>query len=80
VDLHRALKRDKYDILGLNINALTAVGALMTLIDFILSNAKRFYSSIGNPLAVKGLTESLGSLRGYDDCYNDDFTLKKNFA
>ena len=27
----------------------------MTLIDFTLSNAKGFYSSMGNPLAVKGL-------------------------
>ena len=38
------------------INALTAVGALRALIDFTLSNARRFYSSIGNPLAAKGLT------------------------
>ena len=37
------------------INALTAVGALMTLIDFTLSNASRFYSSMGNPFAVKRL-------------------------
>ena len=37
------------------INALTAVGALVTLIDFTLSNARRFYSSVGNPLTVKGL-------------------------
>ena len=37
------------------INALTAVGALMTLIDFTLSNARRFYSSMGNPSEVKGL-------------------------
>ena len=36
-------------------SALTTVGALMTLIDFNLSNARRFYSSMGNPLAVKGL-------------------------
>ena len=36
-------------------NALTAVGALMTLTDFNLSNGRRFYSSMGNPLAVKGL-------------------------
>ena len=36
-------------------NALTAVGALMTLKDFVLSNARRFYSSMGNPSAVKGL-------------------------
>ena len=41
--------------LGL-LNALTAVGALTALIDFTLSNARRFYSSMGNPLAVKGLT------------------------
>ena len=32
-------------------NALTAVGVLMTLIDFTLPNARRFYSSMGNPLA-----------------------------
>ena len=38
------------------INALTAVGALMTLIAYALSNARRFYSSMGNPLAVKGLS------------------------
>jgi len=38
-------------------NSLTAVGALMTLIDFTLSNARRFYSSMGNPLAVKRLTK-----------------------
>ena len=28
----------------------------MALIDFTLSNARRFYSSMGNPLGVKGLT------------------------
>ena len=38
--------------------ALTAVGALMTLTDFTLSNSRRFYSSMGNRLAVKGLTTS----------------------
>ena len=36
-------------------DTLTTVSALMTLIDFTLSNARRFYSSMGNPLAVKGL-------------------------
>ena len=40
-----------------NLNALTTVGALMTLIDFTLSNARRFYSSMGNPLAAKGLIQ-----------------------
>ena len=39
--------------------ALTAVGALMTLIDFTLSNARRFYSSMGNRLAVKGLIKEI---------------------
>ena len=28
----------------------------MALIDFTLSNTRRFYSSIGNPLGWKGLT------------------------
>ena len=37
------------------LNALTAVGALMTLIDFTLSNARRFYSSMGNPSVEKRL-------------------------
>ena len=40
---------------GRTFNTLSAVGALMTLIDFTLSNARRFYSSMRNPLAVKGL-------------------------
>ena len=39
-------------------NAFTAVGALTTPIDFTLSNARRFYSAMGNPLAVQGLTTS----------------------
>ena len=29
----------------------------MTLIDFTLANYRLFYSSMGNPLAVKGLTQ-----------------------
>ena len=37
------------------LNVLTAVGALITLIDFTLSNARRFYSSMGNPSAEKRL-------------------------
>ena len=31
----------------------------MTLIDFTLSDARRLYSSMGNPWAVKGLNEKL---------------------
>ena len=32
------------------INPLTAEWALRAVIDFTLSNARRFYSSMGNPL------------------------------
>ena len=37
------------------LNPFTAVGAHRALIDFTLSNARRFYSSMGNALAAKGL-------------------------
>ena len=40
------------------VNPLTAVWALRALIEFTLSNARRFYSSMGNPLAGKGLSWS----------------------
>ena len=33
-----------------------SVSALMTLTDFALSNARRFYSSMGNPSDTEGLT------------------------
>ena len=36
--------------------ALNPFSAKDVLIDFTLSNARRFYSSKGNPLALKGLT------------------------
>ena len=36
-----------------------AVGAFMILLDFSLSNVRRFYPSMGNPLAVKGLTTKI---------------------
>ena len=39
-------------------NALTAAGPLRILVDVTLSNARRFYLSVANPLAVKGLTMS----------------------
>ena len=35
------------------IDTLTAIGILMTLMDFTLSNARQFYSLMANPLAVK---------------------------
>ena len=38
-----------------DINPFTAEWALRALRDFTLSNARRFYSSTGNPLAGKGL-------------------------
>ena len=40
------------------INPLTAECSLRALIDFTLSNARRFYSSMGNPLDRKGLSVS----------------------
>ena len=36
-------------------NVFNPFGAKDVLIDFTLSNARRFYSSKGNPLALKGL-------------------------
>ena len=42
-------------IVFFSINPLTAELVLRALIDFTLSNARRFYSSMGNPLAGKGL-------------------------
>ena len=36
------------------INPLTAEWGLRAVIDFALSNARRFYLSMGNPLAGKG--------------------------
>ena len=47
-----------------------AVVALMTHIDFTLSNARRFYSSMGNPSAVKGLNANRLIL------YEVSFTLR----
>ena len=49
------MERKTFSELLLSLTILTAVGALRALIDFTLSNARRFYSSMANPLAVKGL-------------------------
>ena len=40
------------------LNPLTAELALRALIDFTLSSARRFYSSMGNPLDGKGLNSA----------------------
>ena len=40
------------------VNPLTVKWALRALIDFTLSNARRFYSSMGYPLDGKGLNAS----------------------
>ena len=45
------------------INALTAVGSLKALLDFTLCNARRFYSSMGHPLVVKGLIITISILK-----------------
>jgi len=44
--------------LGFCFIPFTAVGAHRGLIDFTLSNVRRFYSLMGNPLAAKGLRTS----------------------
>ena len=36
----------------------------MALIDFTLSNARRFYSSMGNPLGLKGLMNKMHERQG----------------
>jgi len=62
-------------------NPLTAEWALRALIDFTLSNARRFYSSMGNALAVKGLTASTikrwKSTRLFLGCWTDCSLEKK---
>ena len=40
---------------------------LRALIDFTLSNARRFYSSMGNLLDGKGLREVLWSCKNHDN-------------
>ena len=44
--------------LSLLLNPLTAECALRALVDSTLSNARRFYSSMGNPLDGKGLSSA----------------------
>ena len=39
----------------------------MTLIDFTLSNARRFYSSIGNPSDTEGLMLDIEQLTNHHD-------------
>ena len=61
-----------------HINPLTAEWALRALIHFTLSNARRFYSSKGNPLDGKGLrhhiwnslTASRCHIKAYQDASN----------
>ena len=46
------------------VNPLTAEWALRALIDFTLSNASRFYSSMGNRLDGKGLSVNFQNVPG----------------
>ena len=50
------------------LNPSVSVSALMTLIDFTLSNARRFYSSMGNPSDTEGLTERKQDLNISESC------------
>jgi len=47
-------------------NPLTAERALRALIDFTLSNARRFYSSMGNPLDGKGIITETDFHKGFE--------------
>ena len=42
----------------------------VTLIDFTLSNARRFYSSMGNPTGVKGLSKLIRNKVFYSGEFN----------
>ena len=54
--MHWATIRVRVNSLSyLLLNPLVSVSARMTLIDFTLSNAKRFYSSMANPSDTEGL-------------------------
>ena len=44
-----------YSVRGVFINPSVSVSALMRLIDFTLSNARRFFLSMGNPSDTEGL-------------------------
>jgi len=52
---HNQRKHSSQIEIDWNFNPLTAEWALRALINFTLSNARRFYSSMGNPLDGKGL-------------------------
>ena len=60
----------KYNDVAVSLNASTAEGALMTPIDFTLSNARRFYSSMENPFAVKGSMQIM-SVNNEISCYKE---------
>ena len=50
------LNFDSLHAWDLTLNPSVSVSALMTLIDFTLSNTRRFYSSMENPSDTEGLT------------------------
>ena len=55
----KELEEYEYDVLDQRLsqfNPSVSVSALMTLTDFTLCNARRFYSSMGNPSDIGGLS------------------------
>ena len=55
----KELEEYEYDVLDQRLsqsNPSVSVSALMTLTDFTLCNARRFYSSMGNPSDTEGLS------------------------
>ena len=71
---------DLNSVFLLNPSAVS-VSALMTLIDFTLSNARRFYSSTGNPSDIEGLTERKQDVNINESCSEWKFVkyLPSNF-
>ena len=51
----------------------------MALVDFTLSNARQFYSSMGNPLGVKGFKSCPLKVTGDYKMSNQEDHFKPNF-
>ena len=56
------------------LNPSVSVSALVTLIDFTLSNARQFYSFMGNPSDTEGLSQKLRS-RVWTGCKKNAFPV-----
>ena len=55
------------------LNALTAIGALMTLIDFTLSNARWFYFFNGEPLGSEKVNQQVIVISVHVNGFNENY-------